>query len=67
MGGALLRMDLSHNEKRRASGVFYWMLACLCGQTNAMHWYSAYNCALTKQWEVVFRLLEKMEFDAPSN
>jgi hypothetical protein len=54
LGRALLRMDLSHNKKRRASGVFYWMLVCLCGQTNAMHWYSAYNCALPKWRENEF-------------
>ena len=27
------------------------MLICVCAPTNAMHWHSAYNCALLKRWE----------------
>ena len=51
LAGDVLRNNLSNSEKRASE---YRMLVCLCGPTNAMHWYSAYNCALLRRWEAGF-------------
>ena len=51
LAGDVLRNNLSNSEKRASE---YRMLVCLCGLTNAMHWYSAYNCALLRRWEAGF-------------
>ena len=47
LGGELLRNNLSHNEKRRASGEHAGCSFAYGAPIYAMHGYRAYNCALT--------------------